>query len=42
MELAGIVGAFCLASQSLSRGREKHAYESEARIIDQRWELSAT
>ena len=38
MELAGIVGAFCLASH----GREKHAYESEARIIDQRWELSAT
>lgn len=35
MALAYIVDAFRLASQSLSRGQEKHTYESEAQIIDQ-------
>lgn len=42
MALACIVDAFCLASQSLSRGQEKYAYEPEAHIINQRWEHSAT
>lgn len=35
MELACIVGVFCLASQSLSRSLEEHEYESKARIIGQ-------